>query len=150
MDKFVIRQGNEDYLKSVMTLQLKLAAEDIIYGFVPANKEELQSKLGPYFLVAELNGSVTGYCYGSVHESEGLVVIPKGEKYLEVDDVYIRPECRDQQVGGKLLDRLMEIAGMEGVARILIYSASNSKETDKVLQFYRRHGFKSWYVQMFK
>jgi hypothetical protein len=28
--------------------------------------------------------------------------------------------------------------------------ATVTKDMDKILNFYRRHGFKPWYVQMFK
>lgn len=148
MDNIVIRECRSDDLEFVLELQQELAKEDIIYGFVPSVKEELESKLGSYFLIAELDNLVVGFCYGSINESEGLAVIPKGERYLEVEDVYVKPELRDQEVGGKLFDRLIEVANKESVERVLVYSAS--KDTDRILQFYRRHGLKPWYVQMFK
>lgn len=148
MDNFLIRTCKSGDLSKIMLLQQELAQEDIIYGLVPASEEDLDEKLGDYFLIAELNNEIVGFCYGSMHESDGLAVIPKGETYLEVDDVYVKAGSRDQGIGGKLLDALVAKAQVNNIKRFLVYSAS--KDTDKILDFYRRHGFESWSVQMFK
>ena len=41
-------------------MQRQWAEEDITYGYAADSKEDLSDKLGRYFLVAEVNGSVVG------------------------------------------------------------------------------------------
>jgi ribosomal protein S18 acetylase RimI-like enzyme len=60
----------------------------------------------------------------------------------------VQPGFRNQNIGGKLIERLLEIAGQAGIQRFLV--ATVTKDMDKILNFYRSHGFKPWYVQLFK
>jgi hypothetical protein len=46
------------------------------------------------------------------------------------------------------MERLLEVAEQNGIRRILV--ATVSKDMNKVFNFYQGHGFKPWYVQMFK
>ncbi len=46
------------------------------------------------------------------------------------------------------MERLFEVAEQNGIRSFLV--ATDSKDMDKVLNFYRRHGFQLWYVRMFK
>lgn len=104
--------------------------------------------LGPYLLVAESDGEVVGFISGSIHSSEGMAVIPEGESYLEIDDLYVSPEFRRRGVGSGLITQILGRAKERGVAYALLYSAS--KDIRSILRFYERHGFQSWYVQMFR
>ena len=80
--------------------------------------------------------------------SKGLVVIPEQETYVEIDNVYVKPEFRNRDIGGKLIDRLLDVAEQNGIQRFFV--SSDSKDMDKILNFYRSHGFKPWYIQLFK
>jgi ribosomal protein S18 acetylase RimI-like enzyme len=76
-------------------------------------------------------------------------VLPEGEPYVEIENVYVHPDFRHRHIGGPLLERLMAVAAHQGIQRFVV--SSTSKEMDKMLQFYRRHGFFTpWYVQLFK
>lgn len=143
----MIRECTQGDLDAVSRLQQCWEAENITHGLAAESRERLAARLGPYFLVAEADGAVEGYVFGSVQVSEGSAVIPEGERYLEVDEIYIRPESRGNGTGSMLLDRLLETARGDGISRFSVYSAT--KDVDGILAFYRRHGFKSWYVQMF-
>jgi ribosomal protein S18 acetylase RimI-like enzyme len=66
---------------------------------VPESQEQIIVALSPYLLFAEANNQVIWFISGSIHSSEGIVVIPEGESYLEVDSLYISPECRRQGIG---------------------------------------------------
>ena len=46
------------------------------------------------------------------------------------------------------MERLLEIATQNGIQRFLV--ATVSKDMERVLNFYRRYGFKPWYVQLVK
>lgn len=148
MNAVLIRESQEKDLAEITLLQQTLAEEDLIYGFVSVSEGSLKEKLGPYFLVAEVGERIVGFVYGRVQESKGLAVIPQGESYLEVEDIFVKKEFRDQGIGGKLLDQVIKVAKTQGVERLLVYSAS--KDIDGVLNFYRHHGFKPWYIQMYK
>jgi len=60
----------------------------------------------------------------------------------------VTAEHRSSGIGGMLLDGLLEAARRNGVERSLVYSAT--RDLEKVLRFYRRHGFKNWYVRMYR
>jgi N-acetylglutamate synthase-like GNAT family acetyltransferase len=148
MIESVIRQATEADVSSIYQLQKRWAEEKIVYGFVAETEDGIRAALGPYFLVAELDGDIVGFISGSVHLSEGMAVVPKSERYLEIDDLFIAPHVRRNKIGGKLVDRLASIAKRDGIRQVLVYSAS--KDVDAVLKFYEDHGFKSWYVRLFR
>lgn len=143
-----VRQASRDDINEIVQMQQDLKDENIIYGFVPNNKEGLESKLGSYFLVAETENKIAGLVYGSVHQSEGLAVIPKDEQYLEIDDVYVKPEYRDKAIGQSLVNKIMGVAKENGIERFLVYSAA--KDMNRIKRFYENVGFNSWYLQLFK
>lgn len=94
------------------------------------------------------NSEVVGYITGSVHESDGLAIIEKGERYLEVDEVYVYPEYRNENIGHLMVDKLIQTAELNGITRSIVYSAS--KQWQKIIGFYEKHGFKMWFVQMYR
>ena len=47
-----------------------------------------------------------------------------------------------------MLERIFEIAQQEDIERFIV--GTLSKETDKILKFYRSHGFIPWHFQFFK
>ena len=143
-----IRAAEPGDVDQVHQMQVQWAEEEITYGYGADSRENLLGKLGPYFLVAELDGSLVGHAYGSPQVSEGLAVIPAGERYLEIEDIYVIPEIRSRSIGGLLLDRLLQAAGEEGIETFSVYSST--KDADRILRFYRGHGFESWYVQLFR
>jgi ribosomal protein S18 acetylase RimI-like enzyme len=142
-----IRECRRDDLPSVVRLQRRWERDRITHGFVAATERQLRSSLGSFFLVAERGGSLIGFIVGSRHRSKGLAVLPKRREYLEIDDVYVTPQFRSSGTGGQLLRRLKRIARQKGIRHFLLYSAT--KDIDRILHFYRKHGFKPWYVQMY-
>jgi ribosomal protein S18 acetylase RimI-like enzyme len=75
-------------------------------------------------------------------------VFSEQEPYLEIDNVYVKPDFRNRHIGGKLLQGLLEVAQRHGIQRFLV--SSDSKNMEQVLNFYRSYGFTTWSVQMFK
>lgn len=115
---------------------------------MPESQEQVKAALSPYLLVAEADGKVVGFISGSIHSSEGMVFVPEGESYLEIDNLYISPEFRRQGIGGGLIDQLSAQARQQGIVYALLYSAA--RDIRSVLRFYERHNFQSWYIQMFR
>lgn len=143
-----IRKANAIDILKVIELSELWASESITYGLGANTEELMKNYLGDYFWVAEVNSEVIGYILGSVHESDGLAVIEKGEHYLEIDEVYVHPEYRSENTGHMLVDHLLQTAERNGIKRSLVYAAS--KQWQKIIGFYEKHGFKMWFVQMYR
>ncbi len=144
----MIRECTEEDLDAVLRMETDWADEDITYGQVAADRPHLMKHLGRHFLVAEAYGEVVGFAYGSAHTSDGLAVIPAGERYFEVDELYVAPRFRGRGIGGALLDDLLRTSQEAGMHRSLVYSAT--KDLDSILRFYRQHGFRSWHVRLYR
>jgi GNAT superfamily N-acetyltransferase len=65
-----------------------------------------------------------------------------------IEDLYVRPDARSQNIGGTLLERLFDVARQAGIQRFVV--GTRSKDTDKIVAFYRSHGFTPWSIQFFK
>lgn len=101
-----------------------------------------------YFLVAEKNSQIIGYVNGSVLVNEKVEVLPKEETYLEIENIYVRPEFRNHHVGGALIEQLLATAEQNGIKRFVVSTVT--KDMDRILRFYRRYGFEPWFVELFK
>ena len=148
MEGVTICLATEQDVEGVLDLQKRWQAEQITYAHEPNAREFVLGRLGPLFLIAEAEACFVAFAYGAVHQSSGLAVTPAGQRYLEVDDIYVAAEHRGRGIGGELLDGLIEAARREGVERVHVFSAT--KDHDQVLRFYRRHGFQPWGVQLYK
>ncbi len=143
-----VRKANENDVLIVAKLSELWVSECFTYGLAANTEELLRRNIGDYFWVAEINSEVVGYITGSVHESDGLAVIEKGELYLEVDEVYVHPEYRSGNIGHLMVDKLLQTAEGNGITRSIVYSAS--KQWQKIVGFYEKLGFKMWFVQMYR
>jgi ribosomal protein S18 acetylase RimI-like enzyme len=148
VENILISDCSLDQIEQVLELQRTWAKEGITIGFVPAAREYLLDKLGPLFIVASDNGRVVGFAYATAHISKDMAVIPEGERYAEIDDIYVLTEYRSRTIGGRLLDKMIGTAQREGIEHFYLYSAS--KDTDEILSFYKKHGFKSWSIQLYR
>jgi ribosomal protein S18 acetylase RimI-like enzyme len=143
----LVRQAVNADVPFVEQLQQKWSEEDNTHGFVPESREQIENALASY-LVAEVGGRVVGFISGAVRTGEGTAVIPAGESYFDVDNLYVMPEFRNRGVGGSLITHRLAQAKQQGVSYALVYSAA--KNIKEILKFYERHNFQSWYVQMFR
>lgn len=148
MDNLIVRVCTYEDLEYIVSLQQQWRTEDITYGFVPGDKSYLEGKLGKYFYVAELNNKIIGFVYGTVHKSENMAIFNDGELYIEIDDIYVSQSNRDTGLGGLLLEKLLDVAKEDGIERSIIYSST--KNMDSIIKFYKKHDYKTWYIQMYK
>jgi GNAT superfamily N-acetyltransferase len=75
-------------------------------------------------------------------------IFSNGQAYIEVDDIYVIQKHRDSGLGTLLLDKMLDLAKENGVEKSLIYSSS--KDFDSIVNFYKKHDYKTWYVQMYR
>jgi N-acetylglutamate synthase-like GNAT family acetyltransferase len=148
MDNLIIRECTYGDIDHIIDLQRQWQMEEITYGFVPADKSYLEEKLGKYFYIAELNTEIIGFAYGTVHMAENMSIFNDGQYYIEVDDIYVSQNNRDSGLGSLLLYKLLDVAKENGIERSLIYSST--KDMDSIINFYKRHDYKTWYIQMYK
>lgn len=148
MSILTIKECIYEDLDCIVSLQQQWAKEDITYGFIPAAKSYLETKLGKYFLVAELDNEIVGFVYGTVNKAGNITVIENGELYIEIDDIYTTLNNRGSNIGTLLLDKILEVAKENGIERSLIYSST--KDMDSIIKFYKKHDYKTWCIQMVK
>jgi hypothetical protein len=48
----------------------------------------------------------------------------------------------------EIVNELLEISKQNEIERSLIYSST--KDMDSIINFYKKHDYKTWYIQMFK
>jgi GNAT superfamily N-acetyltransferase len=151
MEQVTIRTCVEQDLDAVAELERQWEQEQVAYGdFNPLGPEGLLAALErfpTYFLVAERDDQLLGYIRGSWHQTAPLAVLPPEGACLEIEDLYVRPDVREGGVGQDLLERLLTVARQAGVRRFMVGTLST--QTDKILRFYRRHGFRPWHIQFF-
>ena len=148
MDEFIIRKCTFEDLDNVVSLQHKWVKEDITYGLIPIKKEYLESRIGDYFWISELNSEIIGFVYGTICTADNMAVINSGQLYIEVEDIYVSSNNRHTGLGSILLDKILWAAKENGIERSLIYSST--KDMENIVKFYKKHDYKTWYIQMFK
>ena len=152
MAQVQIRRCTEQDIDAVVALERQWEQEDIAYGdFNPMDASMVRAVLErfpDYFFVAEHDGGLVGYVHGTLHRTTPSEVIPADEPYLEIENIYVQPEFRSQDVGGALLEQLIDVAQSAGVQRFVV--GTRSKEIDRILRFYRSHGFQAWSIQFFR
>jgi GNAT superfamily N-acetyltransferase len=148
MDNLIIRECTQKDMEYIISLQQQWKTEEITYGFTPADKNYLEGKLGKYFYIAELKNVIMGFVYGTIHTAENMTIFSNGQLYIEVDDIYVSHNCRNTGLGSLLLEKLLDTAKENGIERSLIYSST--KDIDGIIKFYRKHDYKTWYIQMYK
>jgi ribosomal protein S18 acetylase RimI-like enzyme len=146
-----IRQCTNQDLESILQLDKLWDEEGVAYYFSYISREDFIAefeRFQEYYLVAESDGQIIGYVNGSVRVNDRVEVLPKLETYLEIENIYVRPEFRDQHVGGDLLEQLLAIAEQNGIKRFVVSTVT--RDMDRIMKFYRRYGFRPWSVELFK
>jgi len=145
-----IRECTLNDIDAIFRLEAEWEQEGVSYEFIPISRADFIAEFERfqiYYLVAESEGDIIGYVNGSVRRGDKVPVIPEKEPYLEVENIYVGSKFRNKDVGNILLKRIMEIARQNGIQRFFV--STITKDMDKILDFYKDHGFKPWYVEMF-
>jgi ribosomal protein S18 acetylase RimI-like enzyme len=151
MEPVCIRACTHADIDAILQLDRQWEQEQVAHDFTPISREEFLvalERFPAYFLVAECGGGIVVYINGAVRLRKWVAVLPEQEPYVEIENVYVHPDFRHRHIGGQLLERLLAVVEQHGIRRFFVSSVS--KEMDKILHFYRRHGFTPWYVQLFK
>jgi ribosomal protein S18 acetylase RimI-like enzyme len=151
MKNVLLRECTFQDIDNIFQLDQLWEEENVSYVFTQVSREDFLAefeRFQKYFLVAESDGRIVGYINGSVRNNEKLEVLPKQEAYLEIENIYVKPEFRNMHVGGDLVEKLLEIAGQNGIKHFFVSTVT--RDMDGILNFYRGHGFKPWHMELFK
>jgi ribosomal protein S18 acetylase RimI-like enzyme len=128
-------------------LELLWAGENVMsHPYEPTAEADLAKHR--YKFVAELDGRVLGLACGNLKQNDGSssAVMPEKASYLELEELYVHPEHRQQGIGKSLLRELMAAAKKDGASRALVYSAN--RDSKAIIDFYALSGFKPWFVRL--
>lgn len=143
-----VRTATPHDAPAVRRLQERWARENITYGFRPASLAAIRKSVGEWCYVAEAGSRIIGFVAGALLRSPGLAVVPKGARHLEITDLHVVRSWRSRGVGRRLLDALLTQARRRRIRYATLYSST--KDARRVMRFYERAGFRSWYVQMYR
>lgn len=86
-----------------------------------------------YYCVAELADEVVGFL--SCHSQ---YLLHHTGRVGEIQELYVRPDCRNQRIGHQLMNYLQDVARQEGFVNLEV--TTNQKRIDTV-RFYEQTGF---------
>ena len=93
-----------------------------------------------HYLVAEQAGELVGFV--SCHVQ---YLLHHGGKVGEIQELFVRPDVRNQRIGHKLVTALETLAHQEGFINLEV--TTNQKRIDTI-RFYEREAFKSTHIKL--
>ena len=142
------KKFNEKFLEGVMELEKAWVIEDITYGIVESGKDYFLNVDKNYFFVAIDKAKIIGYIISEIIYKNEYNIFPKDVKFIRVNDLYVLKEYRSKGIGKKLLYTTETEAQNNGINHILLSTAT--KDTDTIIKFYERNGYKIWTTSLFK
>ena len=132
--------------EELIALSAEWEAEDISYGYC---KNGYSSMEGKRIFIAEENGEIIGFLFGSLEKSKNNgAVVPDGADYFEVNEIYVKSAYRSQGVGSALF-RYMEEKVRPGAEYLMLGTAT--KNYRAILHFYIEElGMEFWSAALFK
>ena len=144
-----IRPAKISDVQFVLELSRFWAEEGCTTGYVACTAEHIQLWLdGGYFFVAEFQKAIMAYAAGVVKLGKGAIFEPEGERYLNVDEVFVHADNRGRGIGTQLMQALLDKAEAAGVVRSMV--GSNNADWLSTFEFYERHGYRMFSIQMYK
>ena len=99
--------------------------------------------------VAEENNELLAYMVCKIRKAEednNVHKIKKGEDYADIDSIYVKKNYRNKGIGSELVNQCMKELKKHGYKKIIL--SADSKELNKLVRFYEKHGFKVLFTRM--
>ena len=142
----IFRPMEDQDRPAVLALSRAWAEEDITYGYFANGENELDNYR---CWVAEVDGRVAGYAAGQMETASRDSSIQRaGERWFELEELYVVRACRGGGLGGALLDHVEETLREEGVKRLMLTGANRDQES--LLRFYLRRGMTLYSFRAFR
>jgi GNAT superfamily N-acetyltransferase len=144
----LIRPATPEDLDGIVVLEREWLNDVPTWGYRLRTETELRDLTESNTLVAVEGNWVIGYAVFCPRANDGACIYAEGDKVLEVVDLFVTESRRGLGTGLALLAAIEQRAKEEGFTKLLVYSSV--RDIDAVMGFYRRGGFTSWSVQLFK
>lgn len=157
MATMVIDRAGRERLDDVEPLWLALREHHV--AIAPANGEPLPpaeswrrrraqyegwlAQPDSFLLIAERDGAPIGFAL--VRTRPGSATWEGSDRVGEVETLVVLPGERDRAVGGALLDRVCEELARLDIGELTLHVLS---ENEAAIEFYRRHGFRTFSLWM--
>lgn len=150
MTDWLIRPGAEQDLPAVSALTERWEVEGSAIGLQHDGVEQLRARCGPLFFVASSADDLIGFANGTVGESAPgeRAIWPDGARFFDLTDLYVVPKRRGEGIGSALLETVVQAARGMGIEHALVYSSV--RDHRRITAFYERHGFRMWFVEMYR
>lgn len=93
-------------------------------------------------LVAELDGAIAGYAYGTVEERDWNLLL---DEHGTLNDVAVDPRFRRRGIGRKLVEATVQALEARGAPRVVLMSATQNTEAQAL---FASLGFRRTMVEM--
>ena len=148
MNDITVREAalTDALVETLIALSRDWANENSCHGYVANDRSDIE---GMRIFLAEDGGRVVGYLFGKTYVSEKASSIkPQGSVCFEVEELYVRPECRSRGIGRTLMAAAEEAVKSE-VDYLTLSTAT--KNWRAILHFYIDEvGMAFWNARLFK
>ncbi len=140
-------QLNDELLENLIAMSAEWEAENSCYGY---RKNDRSDIAGNRIFLAEQDGAVLGYLFGSTEKSERpSSVMAEGTPYFEIEELYVVPEHRSEGIGRALFRFVEREVQTMGIEYIMLGTAT--KNYKSILHFYIDElGMEFWSARLFK
>ncbi len=139
-------QLDDEVLSLLISLSEDWTAEDSCYGYRPNDRSDIE---GNRIFLAKEDDTTVGYLFGKVYRSEKMKsIMPEDTPYFEVEELYVIPERRSQEIGEKLF-RFVEDAVKDEAEYMVLSTAT--KNWKAIFHFYLDElDMTFWSARLFK
>ena len=130
----------------LISLSADWEAENSCHGY---RKNQFADIDGRRIFTAELEGKIIGYLFGLAEKAEKTTsIMPAGTACFEVEEIYVRPEYRSEEIG-KALFEYAEQAVSADIEYIMLSTAT--KNWRAILHFYLEElDMEFWNARLYK
>jgi len=122
--------------------------EGTTIGHAASDETYLRGFLTECFFVARDADRIVGFVCARIVENPSCAAMPTARHVLQIEELFVRPEARQRGIGSALMRAAVRRGRERGVTSCHVFTAT--RDTDRVLRFYRRHGFQPWGIQMYR
>ena len=131
----------------VHELMMQWEREGTTIGYTASNEAYLLGFLSECFLVARDADRIVGFVCARIIDNPGYAVMPTAQRVQQIEELFVLREARQRGIGTALVRATLQRARDRGVAAFHVFTAA--RDSDRIVRFYRRHGFEPWGIQMY-